>query len=311
MIEKIQKALNIPVTGEIDQFTEAAIRNFQIKNSLMPTGEVDGDTQELLLTDNTTGFISTDLREPVIEPSNTTEGKPTVPELVIKKSLISGKNNFFKGPTQKDSLFLHHTAGWNNPYNVIKDWMSDSRGEVCTHFVVGGKHCQTLDGKYDGEVVQSMEYSWYGWHLGIGNTSVHRNSIGIEVCNFGWLTKKGGDYYTWSNAKVSESEVVDLRRDFRGYRYFQKYTDKQLNSLKLLIEKIGKDQGIDITQGLKERLKKNKDPFVAFAYDQDIKNGKSKGLFCHTNVSAPNKWGGYDKWDLFPQNEVLDLILSL
>lgn len=110
--------------------------------------------------------------------------------------------------------------------------------------------------------------------------------------------------------KINPSEIVDLKQDYRSYRYFQKFTNDQLHSLNFLLAKISKDQGIDITKGLKERLKKM-DKFKAFDYDPEIKADKHKGLFCHTNVSGHNRWGGFDKWDLPTTDDVCDLILSL
>lgn len=299
MIKEIQRSLNIPETGEFDNFTESAVKNFQLKNGLPATGIVDNETKEKLLGDSESGFISTDLHEPF----------KLNQEFIVKKVQLK-KGNYFVGPTKKESVFLHFTAGWDNPYSTIKDWENDKRGEVCTQFVIGGRNGQTLEDKYDGEIVQCLEYGNYGWHLGIGNTSVHRNSIGIEVCSLGPLTKRVNDYYMWSNKRVNLSEIIDLKRDFRGHRYFHKITESQLKSLRFLILKIGKDTGIDITKGMKERLKKY-DPWKAFDFDQEIKDGKVKGLFCHTNVSPPNRWGGYEKWDWFPQSELIDIINSL
>ncbi len=65
-----------------------------------------------------------------------------------------------------------------------------------------------------------------------------------------------------------------------------------------------------MTKGLKERLKKMT-PNKAFDFDPNIRDGKVKGLFCHTNVSAPNRFGGYDKFDWYPDPNLIDLINSL
>lgn len=304
-IRQLQEALKIPQTGEYDQFTEAAVRNFQIKNNLNPTGILDNQTKELLFKEVSNGTISTDLSEKFGG---------------IKHQLLQ-PNEYSRTDEKKEWLFLHHTAGWNNPFAVVTDWELDKRGQVGTQFIVGGRHLQTLDEKYDGQIVQCMpDYKCYGWHLGIGNTKVHRSSVGIELCNFGWLVKDGRDFRTYpildskgrlvrKGVVVNPKEIVDLKREFRGYRYFHKYSENQLMALKYLIEKIGKDIGIDITSGLKEKIKK--DPLTAFDYDDNVRTGKLKGLFCHTHVSPPNKWGNFEKWDLFPQDEVIQLILSL
>jgi len=305
--KEVQQALNVPLTGEYDEFTEAAIRNFQQKNKIPVTGAVDNATKELLFKNSKEGLITTDLSE----VSHT-----------ISKYLLKPDEYYTTGE-KKEWLFLHHTAGWNNPFAVVDSWESDTRGKVGAQYVIGGRHLQTLDSKHDGKIVQCYpSHKNYGWHLGIGNTVVHRASIGIEVCNFGWLLKDGNDFKTYvsldSKGKivpgkgpiVNPSEVCDLGKEFRGFRYFHKYTESQLNSLKFLIVKISTETGIDITQGLKERIKKT-GPFAAFDYDPNIVSGKAKGLFAHTNVSPKNKYGDYEKWDITPQPGVIDLILSL
>lgn len=306
MIKEIQELLNIPVTGEFDKFTEAAVRNFQLKNSIPVTGVVDNETKEKLIPNKNDGFISTDLSE---LPKSIDKDDFLIKKYPIKKLDPKGKENYFVS-SPKESLFLHFTAGWDNPYYVVKAWEKDIRGPIVTQFVVGGIHGQTLASQFDGEIVQCLEYPNYGWHLGIGNTSVHRNSIGIEICCLGPLTKRLNDYFMWGNKRVSPEIIIDLKREFRGYRYFHKLSENQLKSLNFLIRKIGSDTGIDITKGMKQRLK-TMDPWKAFDYNVDVVSGKDKGLFCHSNVSPKNRFGNYEKWDYFPQPELIDLINSL
>lgn len=257
----------------------------------------------------------------IIQPTQASESKPDKKDNGLLDSDLSEKiikindyklkkGQYYSTSGKKEYVFLHFTAGWENPYNVVNDWNSDSRGAIGTQFVIGGRNAQTLSEKYDGEIVQCMTYKDYAWHLGIGNNQVHRNSIGIEICNWGPLNYIAGDYLTWANKSIKESEIVKLSKDFRGKRYFHKLTDEQLHSINFLLAKISKDTGIDITNGLKERIKKL-GPWKAFDYDPTIKTGSQKGLFCHTNVSGPNRYGNYEKWDWWPQEELVDLINSL
>lgn len=292
-ITEIQAKLGIPQTGILDEFTQSAWKNYSIKNNIPYEPLVGDGIEPEEHHDPKIGFLTTD--------------KSDAPKI---KSYPLKAGQFQVGPTKKDSLFLHFTAGWENPYNVVNDWNNDTRGTIGTQFVIGGRNCQTLVDKYDGEIVECMNYKNYAWHLGIGNVPLHRNSIGIEICNFGPLKRIGSDYFSWANKRVVPSEIVELSKDFRGYKFFHKITNDQLHALNFLIAKIAKDTGIDPTKGLKERLKKM-DPWKAFDYDQDIKDGKEKGLFCHTNVSGPNKWKNYEKFDLAPQDEIVDLINSL
>jgi len=307
-IKEIQRVLKLPQTADYDQLTEAAVRNFQIKNKIPVTGVVDNPTKELLFKEGTEGFVTSDLSEN---------------RHLISKYLLKS-DEYYTTDEPKEWLFLHHTAGWNNPFGVVNDWETDTRGRIGTEYVIGGRHLQTMDAKYDGTIVQCFpSHKNYAWHIGIGNTKVHRASIGIEVCNFGWLVKDGNEFKTYvsldSAGKVIKgkgpivnlSEVCDLGREFRGKRYFHKYTDAQLDSLRYLILKIANETGIDVRKGLKERIKSAVDPFTAFDFDPNVVSGKVKGLYCHTNVSPKNKYGGWEKWDMNPQPGVLDLITSL
>lgn len=311
-IKTIQSALRIPETGVYDEFTEAAVRNFQMRNSLMPTGVVDRDTADMLgleegkepemseiLSD--AAQFSTDLSETAVQH-----------RVNIKKlpKRIGTLDNYMS-PSPKEYLFLHHTAGWENPYKVVDAWAADTRGPIATQYLIGGINCQTLEDKYDGEIVQCMDYSNYGWHLGIGNTPMHRNSVGIELCNFGYAVRSPkSDFTNYVGKRMAKTEIVDLGTSWRGHRYFHRYTDKQIDALRWLILKIGDDTGIDITQGLKVRIKKL-GKLKAFDYDPEIVTGNQKGMFVHANVSGPNRFGGYDKWDLFPQDELVDMINGL
>lgn len=303
-IKSIQAALKIPESGIYDDFTEAAVRNYQLRNSLTPSGIVDNETASVLLPEVTTP------EETIVPEITPTTDLSEIDPFTIKQYRLK-RGQFLTGPTKKEWIFLHHTAGWENPYRVVDDWAQDSRGPVGTHFVIGGRHCQTLTDKYDGDVLQCFDYENYGWHNGLGSSPLQINSIGIELCNFGFVTKSStGDYLSYVGKRVAESEIVDLGSNWRGYRYFHRYTERQLKSLDALIRKIGEDQGIDVRFGLQQRLKKmNK--FDAFNYDASILSKKPKGLFVHANVAGPNKYGNFEKWDLFPQDELIDLIMSL
>lgn len=295
-IKLIQAALKIPVTGIYDELTESAVRNFQLKNNLPPSGVVDNSTAEILLSSQMDGLISTDLNENPLE---------------IKQRFLS-KGQYIDQKTKKRAIFLHFTAGWDNPYNVIADWERDKRGPIGTHFVIGGENAQTLSTKYDGEIVQTLpNFDVYAWHLGIGNVPLHRESIGIEVCSFGPLTLKNDKFYNVYKREVNSACAIDLGTDFRGHRYYQRFTELQLQSVKTLILKLANELDIDVRKGTQEFLK-NVDPFTAFDYNADIHAGKFKeGMFLHTQVSPKNKFGHYEKWDCPPQPELIELIKQL
>lgn len=300
-INRYQEILGIPVTGTLDEFTEAALRNFQLKNNIPVTGIFDLNTTSILDSENG-GFADTDSLKSIIN----NYPLPT--------------NQYFGSETKKEAIFLHHTAGWNNPYQVVDDW-KNRPDLVATSYVIGGINPTNKNTQYDGEIIKCFPEKYFAWHLGIGNTNLHRQSIGIELCNFGYVTLENGKYRTYKiydgkklihNGIIVDPElVVDLKREFRGYRYYVKYSEQQIRSLKWLIEDISKRHQIDPKLGLKERLLKFKDPFQAFEYDENIRYGNPKGIYSHTNVSPKNKWGNWEKWDIFPQPEIIEMLLSL
>jgi hypothetical protein len=263
--------------------THTAVVKWQKANDLKDDGVVGP------ITWNAMGLATTDLSESKIKYQSGI--------LDIKQQFLP-KGEYFSGPTKKDWLFLHHTAGWNNPYNTITNWGRDKRGAVATEFVLGGQKITDGDSTFDGVLVQAFPSGGYGWHLGTGNNVMHRNSVGIEVCNFGWIK----DGKTYVNTTADPAQVVTLSKAFRGHKTWHRYSDKQIQVLKDWILFIANRDNIDVRKGLPELIKqKGADAFDVF----DIKMcEKTPGLWSHTNVRR-------DKVDMFPQQELIDMLLSL
>lgn len=303
-VKLVQEFLGIENDGIFGKDTEKAVKKWQSENGLVDDGIVGPATW------NAMGIISTD----------NTETVQTTPEgLIIHKDYLP-KGEYFNGPIDPQYLFIHHTAGWNNPYNTISNWANDTRGQVATEYVIGGQSVKGNDNRYDGEIVQAFPEGDWGWHLGIGRTYMAINSIGIEVCNFGyleeggyhkwdrvnkknvWIPKTPGKFYTYVGTEADESQIVKLSEPFRGHQHWHRYSDNSLYSLKELILHIGETRGVDIREGLPKWIKDK--GANAFEYSSDARKGKIKGLLSHSNVRL-------DKVDMFPQQELLDMLVSL
>ena len=297
---------NYKVDGDFGNLTHNSTIEFQRTNGLVADGIVGKRTWDKAYE---LGVITTDEME-----------EPVVPEdfdLVIEKSYMP-KDEYRTTSEKKDWIFIHHTAGWNNPFNTISHWARDSRGQVATEFVLGGQKITNNDTEYDGVVVQAFPEGGYGWHLGIGNNIMHRASVGIEVNNFGWLTEGGyykriggtktwikktpGKFYTYVGTEADCKQVVKLEKEFRGYQYWHKYSDRQILELKKLIQFIGERDGIDVRKGLPDLIREK--GVEAFDICSVSMCNDTKGLWSHTNCRTT-------KFDMFPQPELLDMLLSL
>ena len=296
VVKDIQEAVGVAADGIFGKGTAEAVKAWQSKNGLPADGLVGTNTlgkMGLADTDNTS------LSEAI--PGHLKFSKK---QYITKNGLdvveyFMPKDEYKQGPINAEYVFLHHTAGWHNPYNCIKQWAGDDRGAISTEFVLGGPSVKGNDTEYDGVMVQAFPKGNWGYHLGKnGNFQMHKNSVAVEVCNFGYI--KNGKTYAGTN--VVEDQIVTLDKPFRGYSDWHRYSDKQIEALKKWILWIAERDSIDVRAGLPALIKqKGAD---AFEFNEDAFYGKVKGLWTHTNTRK-------DKFDMFPQQELLDMLVSL
>lgn len=281
-VEMLQEYLGLKIDGDFGPKTKSAVIKWQNKNGLLGDGIVGPKTWDAM------GLASTDFSEMLIRHGDLTITKYFLP-----------KGEYKEGPTSKDYLFIHHTAGWNNPYKLIDQWGDDTRGAVGTEFVIGGQSVRDNNAKYDGQVLQAIPEGSYGWHLGKnGSQYMHTHSVGIEVCNFGYIENGR----TYAGTHVVNNQIVTLDKPFRGYTQWHKYSNEQIKSLKNLILYIAERDNIDVRDGLVSEIKKF--GVDGFEFNEDAYYGRVKGLWTHTNTRR-------DKFDMFPQQELIDMLLSL
>jgi N-acetyl-anhydromuramyl-L-alanine amidase AmpD len=213
-----------------------------------------------------------------------------VKELNIK-SVAFNKAQYFQEEHPKKQIYLHHTAGNSNAEQVFKGWEAD-KTQVATFVAIGG----------NGQIVQGFSSKHWAYHLGLKQEvftankvpyqSIDKISIGIEVCNWGYLTEKGGKYYNYVNREIPLSEVTILDKPYKGYKYWHKYSDAQIESLRKLLLYLGETYKIDLT------------------YNEDIWDvtkralSGSNGVFTHNSVRK-------DKSDLYPCPRVIEMLKGL
>lgn len=328
MVLEIQKALDKAGYWTYHKFTdffggitETAVKKFQKANGLVDDGWVGPKTLDKLGIDID---ISTDLTETggvgdyafktdtdnklaMLDPFTTHNG------LEIQRAYLD-TDEFVRdyGIVKPVNLVWHHTAGWHNPINTISSWNRDKRGRVATQWCIGGPSIKG-DTKWDGVVVECFPDGYLGWHMGkVGSfEKMSKLAVGIEINNFGYLYERDGKFYAYParskgqwrsdyhKYEVPADQVCDLGYEFRGYRYWHKYSPKQIDALIKLTEHIMKIYpGIDASQGIPELLK-TQSPAEAFGFQNDAYYGKVCGLWSHTSARK-------DKFDVSPQPLVVD-----
>jgi hypothetical protein len=282
-VKLLQSYLKITADGDFGPGTDKAVKAWQKSKGLTVDGIVGPKTWDAM------GLATTDVSERVqIAPSG----------LIINQHFLP-KGEYKNGPTKKEFLFLHHTAGWHNPVSCIDQWGNDTRGAVATEFVLGGPSIKGNDDKHDGLLYQAFPAGGYGWHLGQnGSQYMHEHSVGIEVCNFGYIVNGK----TYANVTAHESQIVKLAKPFRGHQHWHRYSDKQIEVLRQWILYIANRDNIDVRKGLIEEIKKN--GANGFEFNQSAYDGKVRGMWTHTNTRR-------DKTDMFPQQELIDMLLSI
>jgi len=200
-------------------------------------------------------------------------------------------NQYFAESSPKTQIYLHHTAGNGNAEGVSRYWNGND-SLIATAFIIGE----------NGTIVQCFSSRHWAWHLGIDTEDFARNgakysnlnklSVGIEVCNWGYLKKKGDKYYNYAGGVVNPSYVTELDQPYKGYKYWYKYSDAQIESLRQLVEYLC--ETYDIPKDYRSEI---------WAIDKEAFKG-TKGIFTHNSVRK-------DKSDIYPDPRVIKMLQNL
>lgn len=108
-------------------------------------------------------------------------------------------------------LVLHYTA--SGPSGDIARYFARSDVKVSAHLVI----------RRDGSVIQCVPFNVVGWHAGPSTWStrdgrrfngLNSHSIGIEIENWGPVTKVGSGWKSWTGATVDGGNVIEARHKF-------------------------------------------------------------------------------------------------
>lgn len=219
---------------------------------------------------------------------------------------------YFTEVTKKTQMVLHHTV--SDPFSHVGDkatWEQD-KSRIATSNIL----------TYNGDIFNLFSTKNWAHHLGvkigdlkklgfkdfaIRNQMLNKSSIAIEIDSWGGLIKgnggpmsvggkmistiKGVFYNVYGRPIDKRLEVAEI--NWRGFHYFQKYSDEQLATLEELLPLQMKANGIP-NHGLK-----NGD----FGVSMDALSGVP-GIYSHSNYRA-------DKSDLYPDERLVKLLNRL
>lgn len=204
---------------------------------------------------------------------------------------------------EKKQIYLHHTVSSPNPYNVANWWVEQHRQtgfKIATAFIIAGAP-DTIQATYkDGEIIQIFPHQNWAAHLGkptqtpgtqpLSATTLHRHSIGVELCNWGYVRRlPAGNYVTGGKAIIKQDKVLEL--NYRNQQHFQRYTPAQIESLRQLLLYLTATYNIPRTY------------FPMFGICPEALHGQP-GIFSHTSVRA-------DKTDISPQPDIIKMLQNL
>lgn len=181
---------------------------------------------------------------------------------IIEKILPD--NQYIKEATPKFQIVLHHTVG-SDAEGTYQQFLK-TKERIATAYVVDK----------DGTIVKLFEPKYWAYHIGRGSLNHHnRKSIGIEIVNEGGLIKKGKEYY-WFDGKLKyKGEVLALEEEYRGYKYFAKYTEAQIQTVNELVAKLCKEFKIPHKVVLSRDYKQSYFDFYGIVSHSNLRMDKS------------------------------------
>ncbi len=209
-------------------------------------------------------------------------------DLSVNTEFGQPSEQYVRQTTSKDKIFIHYTVSGPDAKSVIKYWDKNSE-RVSTAFVISGR------GSEDGKIYEAFNPDYWSFHLGVKGSKgkLDRSSVGIEICAWGRLDKKGGKFFNAYGEEVPADEVYTLEKPWREETYYHAYSQKQLESLEKLLIWIINEYNIPV-----QNIEFNRN---WAEYNNDAVSGKLTGILTHTNVRA-------DKQDTYPDERLFEIL---
>lgn len=225
---------------------------------------------------------------------------------LLNVKLVDFDGGYFKQRYTKKQIIWHHSAGWDNARGMFSWWLRDGRTHVATAIGItdDGTVYRGFDESYwaasigcKAKVFKSndIDYIWNrsssgNWYIA-NNRLLDKAAVAVEICNGGYLEKRGDKYYTWFDHEISKERVSFI--DYKGYKYFEKYTEKELETLKWWTALMAIRFDIPLYYNENDMWSVSKKALSG-----------ERGLFTHNSYR-------FDKTDVSPQPELIQVAKDL
>lgn len=282
-VSQVQKYLSmlgydLTIDGHFGKRTLRSVKAFQKKYRL----PVDG------IVGNTTMTALRAAQKKSAKEVKSTKVEKNYGNLDVDINNHLSAEQYIKQVHKKTMVYIHYTVSGSDAKKVIKYWDGNS-SRIATAFVMSGR------GDEDGKVYEAHNPDYWSFHLGVKGTNgkLDKHSIGIEICAWGRLNKKGDKFYNAYKAEVPADEVYTLETEWRGNLYYHAYSDKQIESLEKLLIWICKEYKISV-----QDIEFNKD---WAEYNPTLIKEGTEGIWTHTNVRK-------DKQDSYPDHRLFEVL---
>lgn len=193
------------------------------------------------------------------------------------------KDHYFQEVYKKKQIVIHHTISGLGINGDVSTW-EGGKDRIATCIIIdrGGTPWQLFSSRY------------WAYHLGTKNKNLNKYSIGIELDSWGGLIPTDdGKYKTYYGNKI-HTVVEYYPNGFRGYNYFEKYTEAQIITLGELMLYWNKVYNIPLT------------------YHEDMWDVTQSALDATPGVYGHTSFRPYpEKSDPHPQPTLIDMLKTL
>jgi N-acetyl-anhydromuramyl-L-alanine amidase AmpD len=200
-------------------------------------------------------------------------------------------NQYYQVEHPKTQIYLHHTAGNGDAVGVAR-YFNATPIKVATAFIIGES----------GEIVQCYSSKHWAYHLGLKQSiftkykvpykQLDQLSIGIEITNWGPITKKNNKFFNYVFREVDQKNVIELNTPYKGHKFWYKYTPEQIESTRQLLVYLCETYNIPKNYS-----------FEIFDICPKALKGEA-GIFTHNSVRT-------DKSDIYPCPKMIKMLENL